>query len=312
GSASYARATAWGRGARSGAVSTRPPCVSPARSPFPTPGRLPSTSYSSVLPPVRRERRIENTDTIRMSRSRLTRSHACSMARKWRGLPWKLDTITSRNPWAASERPRSRSTAIVVDGRKKSEPACGSVSVAAYRNGSWRKVRPRWRSGRKRSIRTASPCPSSRSAPSGRCGPCTSSGEQVTRTTARVRSMRSNFVLLRLSQRRRTGSAASAIAPALDHLNLHPPCREGRAHVAGEERRRRFVAAQRRVQVREPEAAHEVVRPGPGAELADRLDPLHRVGKERVERHAAEHLVHLFDVVAEVEVIGVLQDDHPL
>jgi len=34
-------------------------------------------------------------------------------------------------PCADNERPRSRSTACVVDGRKKSEPGCGRVSVAA-------------------------------------------------------------------------------------------------------------------------------------------------------------------------------------
>ena len=54
--------------------------------------------------------------TMRMLRSRLTVAHACSMARKWRGLPWKFDTRMLRKPCAASERPRSRSTACVVDG----------------------------------------------------------------------------------------------------------------------------------------------------------------------------------------------------
>ena len=42
-------------------------------------------------------------------------------------------------------------------------------------------------------MRSDSPSPSSASAPNGRCGPCTSSGEQVTSTTQLSRSSWSNF-----------------------------------------------------------------------------------------------------------------------
>ena len=55
-------------------------------------------------------------------------------------------------------------------------------------------------------MRSARPSPSSASAPSGRCGPCTSSGEQVTSTTARARSSASNWRLVSVSQRSSFGS----------------------------------------------------------------------------------------------------------
>ena len=48
-----------------------------------------------------------------------------------RKLATEFETSTFRNPWPARERPRSSSTRIVVEGRKASEPAWGTVSLAA-------------------------------------------------------------------------------------------------------------------------------------------------------------------------------------
>ena len=101
-----------------------------------TPGRCPITSPSSEPPPFRRESMSENTLTMRMPCAREMRSQAVSMARKWRGLPWKFETITLRKPWIASERPMSSRNAIVVDGRNATVPGCGTPSVAAHMNGS--------------------------------------------------------------------------------------------------------------------------------------------------------------------------------
>src|SRR4030095_4668335 len=73
-------------------------------------------------------------------------------------------------------------------------------------NGSCRNVLLRWRSGRKRNMRRDNPSPSRASAPNGRWGPCTSSGEQVTSTTLLARSIWSNFRLVSVSQRRSVGA----------------------------------------------------------------------------------------------------------
>ena len=170
--------------------------VSPSKSAFSTPGRWPSTSPSSEPPPFSRESISEKIDTMRMPRSRETRSQAVSIARKWRGLPWKFETMTLRKPCAASERPRSSSTRDRGRG-----PERDRARAAARRRRPRRRTAasgtcaPDARSGRKRSVRSARPSPSSTSAPSGRCGPCTSSGEQVTNTTALSRSIVSNCAL---------------------------------------------------------------------------------------------------------------------
>jgi hypothetical protein len=51
-------------------------------------------------------------------------------SRKCRGLAWKFDTITFLNPCAASERPRSSITAMIVEARKWIDPGCGTGSDA--------------------------------------------------------------------------------------------------------------------------------------------------------------------------------------
>ena len=78
---------------------------------------------------------------MRIPCARETRSQAVSIARKWRGLPWKFDTITFRKPCSASERPMSSRNAIVVDGRNATVPGCGTPSLAAQTNGRRRNVR---------------------------------------------------------------------------------------------------------------------------------------------------------------------------
>src|ERR1035437_4868332 len=81
-------------------------------------------------------------------------------------------------------------------------------------NGSFRNTRSRWRSGRRRSIRSASP--SRASAPSGRWGPCTSSGEHVTSTTHRWRSSSSKRRFVSVSQR------ISLMSPFVSAMCLSP------------------------------------------------------------------------------------------
>jgi hypothetical protein len=221
--------------------------VSPSRSERTIPGMWPITPPSSEPPPFKRESISEKIDTMRMPCAREMRSQAVSIARKWRGLPWKFETITLRKPWIASERPMSSRNAIVVEGRNAIVPGCGTPSVAAHTNGSFRNVRERWRSGRKRSARSARPSPSRQSAPSGRCGPCTSIGEQVTNTTACSRSIASNCVLVSVSQRRqRTESVMIGPALALSSSD--------RARRADSRRGRRSSRSTRSDSLRRPRA----------------------------------------------------------
>ena len=149
---------------------------------------------------------------MRIPCAREMRSHAVSIARKCRGLPWKFETITLRKPCFASDSPMSSRNAMVVDGRNATVPGCGTPSHAAHTNGRRRNARDWWRSGRKRSVRSARPSPSRQSAPSGRWGPCTSIGEHVTNTTARSRSIASNCLLVSVSQRIERGGLPMPLA----------------------------------------------------------------------------------------------------
>src|SRR5881628_2096166 len=79
--------------------------------------------------------------------------------------------------------------------------------------------------------------------------------------------------------------------------------------VAGTQPRRRLVAAQVRVHVRDREASDGEMRPLAGYEVLDGRDRLLHVLEERILRHHAEEFVRLLDAVAEMQVVGVLDDD---
>jgi hypothetical protein len=73
-----------------------------------------------------------------------------------------------------------------------------------------------------------------------------------------------------------------------------------------------FTPLEDRVHVRERQTANEYVPLIARAELGDRLHLSRNPGQTFGESHLAHRLVHLFDIIHEVHVIGSAQDDDAL